>query len=97
MYPFVTRSGLGGTFKDNFDDGDLKGWLIDEEAETIEIVNGEVVITDFDRDITSQLWFNGKQEVANFTVSFDGMVVRSFDSWPYMWLYFRVNELNDVE
>lgn len=85
-----------GTYEDNFDDGDLGNWVIDELSENIEIVDGEVVVTDFNRSVSSDLWFDGKQQVTDFTVSFDGKAVRFLDNSPYMWLAFRVIESDEA-
>jgi hypothetical protein len=83
---------LAGTYVDNFDDNDWGTWVTDPLSEKVEIVNGEVVITDFDRSISSDLYFNSKQELTDFIVSFDGKAVRLLDhksGGPYMWLTFR--------
>jgi len=95
-----------GTWRDDFNDGNLDGWDIqlavgeieggDGEVGQIEIKDGEVVIINADTDIPSFMFFNDNQHVRDFELSVDWLFVRELSNktWDYMGVMVRASDLS---
>ena len=79
-----------GTFKDNFDDNNLAGWTKLINNGEVKVEDGKVVVTDFGFGLTTGITFNNGQIIGDFTLSFDGKMVRRIDnSQDYMCVWAR--------
>ncbi|MFQ6043663.1 MAG: family 16 glycoside hydrolase, partial [Candidatus Poribacteria bacterium] len=90
----LVDSALAGTFRDDFEDGNLNGW---EEFDLgrdgkVEEKGGELVVTDTNRSFVTLAFFNNGQILKDFTLIFDAKMAKAIANFdPYMWIVFRFN------
>ena len=94
----IALPALAGTFRDDFDDGNIDGWDIQTQGGQIEVVDGEVVIIDADPGLASLMFFNDSQYVRDFELSVDGLFVRKLSNktWDYMVVMSRAGDLGSA-
>ncbi|MEK7395714.1 MAG: family 16 glycoside hydrolase [Candidatus Poribacteria bacterium] len=89
----IAMPAFAGTFRDDFDDGDLDGWKFDVEGDHIEVKSGKVetadckiyakdgeaIIMDYEASIASGIDFNNGLEIRDFTLTVDGKMTEILD------------------
>ncbi len=89
---------VAGTFRDNFDDNNLDGWIFESNGGKVEVRDGKVIIIDNDR-ITSTLAFNNAQDnIRNFVLTVDAKMVRQIDNtiYDYLCIVLREGKVGDI-
>ena len=84
-----------GTWKDDFEDGNLDGWegvqILDNGE--IEEKDGKLVITDIDGSLVSLAFFNnGQDNIRDFTLSVDINMAKAVTGNTYIWVVFRYTD-----
>ncbi len=73
----ITFPAFAGTFRDNFDDNNLDGWIFESDGGKVEVRDGKVIIIDNGQSIASLLAFNNAQDnIRNFVLTVDAKMVR---------------------
>ena len=80
-----------GTWRDDFDDGDLAGWEPFLNGGQVANRDGKIVVTDTNRSIASGVSFSGNQEIGDFLLNVDAQMVREIDNstWDYITIMIR--------
>jgi hypothetical protein len=90
----ITLPTWAGTFRDNFEDGDLDGWEISLKGGKVESREGELVISDVGRTWATTAFVRDGQELSDFSISVDWnmVAVNPGERAPYIWVAFRFVE-----
>ncbi len=71
---------MAGTWRDDFEDNDLKGWKQLVQGGSIKVEDGHAVIIDFGFSRTTGVIFNDGQRIGDFTLTVDARMARRIDN-----------------
>jgi len=83
-----------GTWRDDFEDGDLDGWREFQWIDNgqVEEKDGKLIVTDVGRSRVTLAFFNEGQIVKDFTLTIDAKVAKADvmgGAATYLWVVFR--------